>query len=99
MLMGVVLFGGGGGLRPPNDCAGDGDGFVLPRGGGGGTARVGGGGGADRGIVGLTLLFGLLAGKDCVGEGGGGGGGGELHCRQPRSGSGRRWWRWQRVRL
>ena len=48
-LMGVVLVGGGGGLRPPNDCAGDGLG--LPSEGGGGTAREGGGGGADRGIV------------------------------------------------
>lgn len=44
---------------------------------------MGGGGGADRGIVGLTLLFGLLAGKDCVGEGVRGGGGGSFTVDNP----------------
>lgn len=78
-LMGVVLVGGGGGLRPPKEAAGDGLGLFCD----GGT-RVGGGGGADRGIVGLTLLFGLLAGKDCWGgEGARTGGGGGLAVDSP----------------
>ena len=63
-LIGVVLVGGGGGLRPPKEAVGDGLGLFCD-----GRRRVGGGGGALRGIVGLTLVFGLLARKDCGGEG------------------------------